>query len=731
MTDDNNQLIFVEDAVENPASNHEPWRVLVVDDEEDVHGATEIALRGLLIEGRFVKLDHAYSAQEAYQILTREHNITVILLDVVMESDDAGLRLVKRIREELNNQAIRIVMRTGQPGYAPLIETIRAYDINDYRTKSELTRVRLFTSLTVAIRSYRQIRQLEISRYGLELIISASTGLSKIHALRQYAEGIVTQLCSLLDIAPEGLICVASAQQDEPPRIIAAAGRYRELIQCPLEELPDTAPRDVLQRCLQSREHLYHEGICLYFDVGATRGIAAYVDGFHDIDAITRNLLEVFCTNVTVGLENVLLQERLYNTAYHDPLLHLPNRNRLIQLITERGADENMRFALVDLDDFAEINTVLDHRFGDRVLQAVADRLAAAFAPPAVLARIAGDTFGLLGNSEQITRHNIEQVFTAPFDVDGELIRISATASLVRLSREMSEGDAEVLKHASIALKQAKLLNRGRAEWFSVDLSVAARERIRMLTELRAAFSTDRLFLAYQPQVDLLSGKVLGAEALLRWQVDDDHSIPPDQFIPLAEQSGLMVPIGQWVLRTACHQLKHLIELGHSGFRMAINVSHSQFREPDFVTMLARVLDDCQVAAEQVELELTESIVIGHIESTTRKIIEIRRMGLSVAMDDFGTGYSSLNVLQQLDIDRLKIDRAFVKEIDQSGDSTGIADLVIALGHRLNLVTIAEGVENEEQRRHLLQLGCQEGQGYLFGRPLPGAEFEDWMSTQD
>ncbi|SDG87100.1 GGDEF/EAL domain-containing response regulator [Roseospirillum parvum] len=725
--DDDGPFTFADDNVEASSKESKSWSILVVDDEGDVHDATRIALRGLLIEGRKLRLFHAFSAEEAYQILADEADIAVVLLDVVMETEDAGLQLVRRIRNDLGNSSVRIVLRTGQPGYAPEIDTIRTYDINDYKTKSELTRIRLFTTLAVALRSYHQIHQLEMSRRGLELIIAASTGLGKLRALRLYAEGVVTQLCSLLGLAPEGLVCAASRIDGEPARVIAAAGRYRDLIQCPLDDLPDDDARAILHACLDKRQHVLGGGICLYFGVSDMSGIAAFVDTREEIDPVNRNLIDVFCANATVGFENVLLQERLYDYAYTDQLLNVPNRKGLIDIVDRQTGDGEMVLALIDLDDFAEMNTVLDHHFGDQVLSVVARRLASIFGPPAVLARVGGDTFGLLGSAELVTPNRIEAVFAAPFDLNGEMLRVSATSSLIKVDHQVS---ANVLKDASIALKQAKILKRGRATLFSEDLSARARERIHMLTDLRAAFSAERLFLAYQPQVDLPSGKVLGAEALLRWKTEDGRSIPPDQFIPLAEQSGLTVPIGEWVLRTACHQLKRLTEGGHANFRMAINVSHTQFREPSFVPALGWALQDCRVDPSQLELELTESVAIGHIESTSAKIQEIRNMGITVAMDDFGTGYSSLSVLKQLNVDRLKVDRSFVMEIGEDGDATGIAELVIALGRQLRLVTIAEGVESEEQRRQLLKMGCHEGQGYLFGRPMPAKEFEAWMAAQ-
>ncbi|WP_043749003.1 putative bifunctional diguanylate cyclase/phosphodiesterase [Imhoffiella purpurea] len=725
--DDEDALFLIEDRPEGRDQPRDVWRILIVDDEADVHEATELALRDLIIDDRSLVFLHAYSAQQAYDILAETQDIAVVLLDVVMESEGAGLELVHRIREELAQRAVRIILRTGQPGYAPEIDAIRAYDINDYKTKSELTRVRLFTSLTVAIRSYRQIHQLEMGRRGLELIVSASLGLAKRRALHCFAEGVVTQLCALLNIAPEGLVCVASPAGGESPWLIAAAGHYRDLIQSPLHALPDTEVREALERCLRLKTHVLEPRTCLYFDVQGTQGIAAHVAADLPLERVNRNLLEVFCANVTVGFENALLHEQLTDSAYYDPLLRLPNRTRLIQLIDDRkDAHRDSTLALVDLDDFAEINAALDHHFGDRVLRAVAYRLEQVFQPPTLIARVTADAFALLGPSEAIDRRAIEQVFSTPFDLQDKSIRISATASLIRVGPE-PRGGADLLKDASIALKQAKRLNRGRATLFTEDLSLAARDRIRLLTSLRSAFYAERLHLAFQPQVELETGRVVGAEALLRWTTKEGQVIPPERFIPLAEHSGLMIPIGEWVLRTACLQLKRLDDRKQSGFRMAVNVSQTQFREPDFISMLDRVLREYQVAPEQIELELTESIAIGHMESTAAKIAEIRRMGVSIALDDFGTGYSSLSVLKQLGIDRLKIDRAFVQEIGRPNDS-GIADLVVALGRQLNLGTTAEGVETEEQRRCLMEHGCQDGQGYLFGRPLPSADFETWMA---
>jgi len=221
---------------------------------------------------------------------------------------------------------------------------------------------------------------------------------------------------------------------------------------------------------------------------------------------------------------------------------------------------------------------------------------------------------------------------------------------------------------------------------------------------------------------------VLGAEALLRWRTEDGRFIPPDQFIPLAEQSGLIIPIGEFVMRTACRQLRELQDQGHAEFRMAVNISMAQFRHPAFLDMLARALKDSGVAGQSIELEITESMAMEDAELVLRVLADIKRLGFSVAIDDFGTGFSSLSQLRQLQVDRLKIDRAFVQEAQASSAGSTIAQMVINLGRGLGLTVIAEGIETEEQRRYLIGLGCHEGQGWLFAKPMPADQLESFMA---
>ena len=726
--DNDDLLTFEEEPEAENADAHPVWRILIIDDEPSVHEATMLALKGIVLEGRALEFLHAYSASEARVVLAENPDLAVVLLDVVMESHDAGLQLIRFIREDLANRALRVILRTGQPGYAPEIDTIRTYDINDYKTKSELTRIRLFTSLTVAIRSYWQIHCLEANRRGLELIVAASTELSRPRGLVRFAEGVVTQLCALLGVREEGIVCAASGTINTEPYILAAAGCYSEWIGQTLRGIPDVRVRAVLEKALTDHRHHFGESTCLYFSVSEGLSMAAFVDVRHPLNELDHNLLEVFCGNISVAFENTHLLQRISELAYEDALLKMPNRNRFLAHIDQRQTASD-RLALVDLDGFADINSVLDQDFGDAVLQVVAHRLREAFPEHVHIARIGSDVFGLLGPQADVNPEQIEAVFSTPFEVGDESFRLSATSGLVRLG-DTTQKAVELLKNAGVALKQAKSFNRGKALYFEAALATAARERMQLLSQLRLAFSVERLYLVYQPFIELASGCVVGAEALLRWRREDGHFVPPDQFIPLAEQSGLMVPIGDWVTRCALRFLKQLVDGGQADFRMAINVSHVQFREPDYVKRLADLISSTGVSPRNIEIELTESVAIDNIELIEKKLAEIREIGVSISIDDFGTGYSSLNILRQLKVDRLKIDRAFVSGVDGDNADYTIASMVIQLASQLGLETIAEGIETPVQRDHLTRLGCRDGQGYLFAKPMPSDEFATFLRTQ-
>lgn len=711
-----------------------PWRLMIVDDDEDVHAATVFALGNLDIQHRPLEFLHAYSAAEAREMLQRESGIAVILLDVVMESEDAGLQLVSYVRKTVGMTETRIILRTGQPGYAPEIEAIRDFDINDYKTKSELTRNKLYTAVTAAIRSYEQIRAISASRRGLGLIVRASTELMAQHGLMDFAAGVITQISGLLGLEPEGLVCVLEGKTRDPSDlfVVAAAGEYRDFINRPITDVGDPRLLAALAKAMGERRHLYAvDHTVLYFAGSSGRDHAVFLNTVAPLSAIDHSLLEVFCSNITVGLDNVSLVSRLHRFAFHDALTELPNRRRFAdltsQMLTTPVFDEPT-LALVDIDYFSEMNAALGHQFGDALLLAVAKRLTSVCGEQLTVARVGGDSFGLLGRERQVNPVSIAEYFAAPFSIDGQQVQVSATSGLVRL-KDYEGGGVHAIKDAEIALKRAKLQQRSGYFYFSRSMVRDISERLRTMHALRSAFERHELFVVYQPQVETDTGRPVGLEALLRWRTDDGSYITPDSFIPIAEYSGLIIELGQMVLREACRELVKLRAIGFD-LTMSVNVSQVQFRHAGFFHTLQQVLLEVPAPPHAIELEITESMAMQEPEMFGSLLEQVKSLGVAIAIDDFGTGFSSLSYLQQLKVDRLKIDRAFVAEITRSSRGSSIAEMVIQLGRNLGLTVIAEGVEDEAQAAALAALGCPQAQGYLYAKPMAPDQLAAWLGER-
>ncbi|MFZ4527336.1 MAG: bifunctional diguanylate cyclase/phosphodiesterase [Undibacterium curvum] len=714
------------------------WRIMIIDDDPDVHSATTFALGSLEIQHRPLSFVHAYSAAEAREILQREKDIAIILLDVVMEHEDAGLQLVNYIRKTLQLADVRIILRTGQPGYAPEIDAIRDYDINDYKTKSELTRTKLYTAVTSAIRSYEQICSISASRRGLEMIINASTELMAKHGLQNFASGVLTQITGLLNLDTEGFVCARqNPLGDENTvndlRIIASTASMSHLVDRSLADLDRPSVLNLVSRSLGSKQSIYEADMtALYFNNAEKKDFTLFLEKGLQLNEMDRRLLEVFCGNVSVGLDNVILNSRLHNYAFYDLLTGLANRLKLLQTLNETLSSplkEKSALSLIDIDHFAETNDALGHQFGDLLLYAVAQRLFNHFGTQCQLARVGSDTFALLGDQDLVNPDTILKLFTTPFQVDHQDVQLSATIGLIKLGDYEGDG-SEALKDTNIALKRAKTNQRGGYEYFTRSMGVEIRERVLLMHALRAAFEHERLFLVYQPQIDMRTGKALGAEALLRWRTDEGKFIPPDQFIPIAEYSGLIVDIGEWVLRSALYELVHLRSMGYTEFQMAINVSQAQFSHPLFMQSLHKALQDTKAPPEFVELEITESMAMKDPDLLIKTLHQIKQLGVNISIDDFGTGFSSLSHLQKLDVDKLKIDRAFVNDIQQDASEGSIAKMIVQLGQNLGLTIIAEGVENQMQANTLQEYGCFLAQGYFYAKPLTQQDLRAWLQQR-
>ena len=727
---DDDILVFADDqpVAGTPLLSAKPWRVLVVDDDPDVHTSTAFALDLTWPLERPIELLHAESAAQARGILAQSSDIAVVLLDVVMESHDSGLLLVDYIRTDLGLKATRIVLRTGQPGYAPEHETLARYDINEYRAKSELTQHKLVSTLMAAVRSYEHIRTIEASQRGLQQIVLGLAALMEMGGLQRFAQGVLTQVAALLGVPPQGVVCTQGPVPGGPYMLLAAAGPFADMLNRPLDALDGHPALLHLRRALQEqRSHFGSSETVLH--VGNVRGqdMAIYLPTALPHDEITRPLLDLLCVNLGVCLRNLDLVQRLQRVAYQDPLLGIANRAQLIERIesTQQLAGGSHNLVLADIDDFNGINELMGHPFADRVLQALTQRLIDTMPAAVMVARVSGNSFALFGPSAALDATAVLRAIEAPLLIDGQPFKVRVSIGACQ-QRDFGRSGAVALKNAGIALKQAKLQHRGGLVVFDADMALRARHHAELLARLNAAFNENQLYLVYQPQVDLATHTVIGIEALTRWRHPDGHMVPPDTFIPVAEQSGLIDTLGLWVFKTACQDMQRLIAAGLAPALVAVNVSVAQFKNPQFVALLEQALEQTGLSAKRVELEITESVaMLGHglVEPMLQRL---RRLGLSIAIDDFGTGYSSLSYLDQLPLDRIKIDRAFVRQL-QNGEGARVAEIVTQLGRTLGLQVLAEGIEDAQVWQQLLSIGCHEGQGFHIARPMPFDELLPWL----
>jgi diguanylate cyclase (GGDEF)-like protein len=420
--------------------------------------------------------------------------------------------------------------------------------------------------------------------------------------------------------------------------------------------------------------------------------------------------------------------------ALYDPVTNLPNRELLSQRLDEaliglRRRDSMVAVLLLDLDRFKSINDTFGHAAGDRLLRSCSGRLKACLRQTDMVARIGGDEFALIqvgveeaGQAQALCRRLLAAL-VEPFDLDGQEVIITASIGVA-----LAPGDAEepgrLLQHADVALYRAKDEGRNTFRFFEPEMDRRLQYRRELERDLRAALARRQLEVHYQLQVDLRSQEPVGVEALARWHHPERGWVPPQEFISVAEETGLILPLGEWVLRTACAQVAAWPQL-----RLSVNLSPVQFRHGDLVALISNALEESGLDAGRLELEITEGVLLSNTVSSLTILSSLRALGVRIAMDDFGTGYSSLGYLQKFTFDTIKIDRSFVGAIEERSEAEAIVRAVVGLGHSLGVRTCAEGVETQAQFAFLEGEGCDEVQGYYFSRPVPASDLAQLLAA--
>ncbi len=546
------------------------------------------------------------------------------------------------------------------------------------------------------------------------------------------------QMQAILDHAPVGIW------------LVGIDGRYRfvnrqfcESVGIPeqsfleTDNLRELMGSDMAESCLRS------DRACLEQDSPyVSQEVLTLVDGkphtlevtkakLHDRDGKTTGVIGI-SMDITARKQ---AEDMVWRQANFDMLTGLPNRHMFRDRIDQeiRKAHRSgmtMALLLIDLDRFKEVNDTLGHDMGDKLLVEAAQRLVSCVRESDTVARLGGDEFTVilpeLEHSDTVGRiaQNIIDKLTAPFTLGHDIAYISASIGIALYPEDA--GDIEsLLKHADQAMYLAKDEGRNRFSYFTPELQHNAQKRLRLANELRNALAEHQLVLHYQPIVELATGNIHKAEALVRWQHPTLGLVGPAEFIPLAEETGLIVDIGDWVFRQAAAQSKHWRVTHNAGFQISVNKSPKQFHSNDSSTsQWLPLLKEMGLSGQSISIEITEGLLLNAEGDTKGKLLAYRSAGVQIAIDDFGTGYSSLAYLKEFDIDHLKIDQSFVRNMESDPDSLALCEAIIVMAHKLGLRVIAEGVETPEQRDLLMRAGCDYGQGYLFSRPVPAEELD-------
>ena len=702
--------------------------VLVVDDDL----AARKLIRKTLMRDGFEVIE-AENGEHALAVFDEQHP-DIVLLDVEMPVMD-GFTACMELRQREHADHLPVLMVTGLEDVGSVN---RAYDAGatDFITKpinwpvlGHRIRYMLRSSETLVDLAYT-VRELHNNRVRL-------TNAQRIAKLGNWEIDTVTLSMSW----SEEIYRVLGVDQESiTPSLETLLGRVheedREQVRHWLSLALKTGDaHGINHRVLQAN--------------GSLRNVYQQVEAIMDLDG---KVVQLHGTIQDIT-ERQKFEDKIRELAYFDTLTGLPNRESFMMHVDQsiRSTSrhkQKLAAMFLDLDDFKRINDTLGHTIGDMLLKAIAERLQDCLRSCDVIghtgedisthmvARFGGDEFTILltdirdSEDAAVVAQRIMESLMRSLNLAGHEVVISPTIGIA-IFPEDGDNTEILFRNADTAMYSAKRSGKNHFQFYNNAMNVSARERLVMENQLRKALENDELLLHYQPQLDVDSGRIIGVEALLRWQNEKLGNVPPDRFIPMAEDSGLIIPIGEWVLRTACTQLKAWQDTGVAIERMAVNISVRQFMHKGFLRLVKQVLDETGLLPDSLELEITESLLMTDAEGAIKILSELKKLGVLLAIDDFGTGYSSLSYLKRFPIDRLKVDQTFVREITTNIEDAAITKAVIAMANTMDIRVIAEGVETEEQLDYLTKKHCHEIQGYYLSRPVPAHEVSSFIDSNN
>ncbi len=713
------------------------WKVLSVEDDTGYQSALLNGLQSLDYGTKNVEFLTANSAQEAGSVLAQNPDIGVILLDVVMETDDAGLRLVQSIRESIGNHLVRIVLLTGQPGMMPLDDLMASYDIDDYWNKSDLTHDHLQTIVISNLRTWEHLTVIQKARQGMQLLIESSQRISSKMDLRSYTQAILQELVKLFEFEKGGVVCMAHQHEEIPDKalVFAATGEFSDWSNQYLGSITvDEEFSHALMKSFNQQEHVIGTAVsALYFSSEELdqRDYVVLVKHENPLRDYQVEMLKVFCENVNLGFKNIALHSRLAELAYYDTSTGLHNKNWLLRQIAGLSPEErkDCKVVMLFVEELAYSEVLFGVQYGRNLMKYLHAHLKACFVRSIDIALYERDTLVLLVYDRQdYEREDLEHVLHPRLQIDDSLHVIDLLGCMVRLSDVPDNTPAQVIGIAKSALEQVKHDNVDFGV-FSTQQLLQNQNRYSLLKDLREAIPTEQMFIHMQPKIRLADGGLVGFEVLVRWRHKNGDMIPPDQFVKMAETSGLIDRLDRRVTRLACRAQTVLAE-HNVRVPLSVNVSGVELSRPDFVDNFVELLQTEAVAPQSLDVEVTETQLIVERKAVLKHLKRFKELGIRVSIDDFGAGYSSLAYLSTLNTEVLKIDRQFINRMLETKEDRQVVQMIIDLGHTLHMEVLAEGIETQEQYKALKEMGCDTGQGYFMAKPMPLEQAIDWCRAR-
>ncbi|MDT5063415.1 MAG: hypothetical protein QOH63_3874 [Acidobacteriota bacterium] len=700
-----------------PVTQETKARILIADDDTQIREV----LHELLSED--YECAEVSSAEEALMVLQGE-NFNLVLSDIMM-GGITGLEMVPQVLARAPDTVV--IMISGEQNIESAIQALRAGAF-DYITKPfDLRHVEAAVKRALEHHELRRSKRY-YENFLEEMVKKRTVDLNKANqTLRVLIEASPLTIYVLDTVgnvtvwnpAAERMFGWSEAEVLNSPLAIVPEERREEF---------QTGFAEALQGKLNTNYETRHRK-----KDGSLADVSVWTATLLDHEGLISGIMAIV-EDIT---ERKAAEERIHYLAYHDTLTGLPNRVLFEECLTEAIAQAEpalrpLAVMFLSLDRFKKFNDTLGHIIGDQLLRRVAERLNASMSESDTIACFASDEFAFLltkvhgaDDSAELAR-SFQSLLEPPFEIEDQELYVTASIGIGLYPHDGTDAQS-LLKNSGAALYRAKQQGGNNYQFYTPDMNERALKRLALENQLRWAIERKEFKVYYQPQVSIGTGQIVGMEALVRWQHPEMGLVSPAEFIPLAEDTGLIAPIGEWVLRSACAQTKSWQDCGFTALRVSVNLSPRQFQQPDLVLMIERHLKETGLDPACLELEVTESSVMKNTESAINTLRELKTMGIKISIDDFGSGYSSLSYLKHLPIDVLKIDQSFVRDMTSDPKDAAIVMAIIQLAHSLQLKVNAEGVETEEQLRFLRLLRCDEMQGYLFCRPLPVEAFEQLL----